>query len=282
MDAPELAPIEEDAKSLNFLYKTKTGRFFLKLLTAPWVSKTAGAFLSCPLSKFLISGFVKKNGINLDEYQKCRYSDFNAFFSRQILSELRPLDLEPSHLMSPCDGLLSIYKINENSIFPVKQSRYSAADLLKDEQLAAAFDGGLCFVFRLCVNHYHRYAFCETGTILQHTKIQGKLHTVRPIALRTCPVFCENAREYDVIETENFGTIVQMEVGAMLVGKIDNIKTSGFVERGAEKGRFLYGGSTIIVLTQKDKVHVPQEYLDAAQNNCEIKIKLGMQIAERA
>ena len=55
--------------SLTFLYKTLPGRFFLKLLTRPALSKAAGAFLDSRLSSFLIKGFVKKNGINPDDYQ---------------------------------------------------------------------------------------------------------------------------------------------------------------------------------------------------------------------
>ena len=69
--------------------------------------------------------------------------------------------------------------------------------------------------------------------------IKGKLHTVRPIALREVPVFVENCREYTVMDTAHCGTVTQVEVGALLVGKICNRDGAGDVKRGAEKGMFL-------------------------------------------
>ena len=67
--------------------------------------------------------------------------------------------------------------------------------------------------------------------------IPGELHTVRPIALAALPVFTRNCREYMLIATQNFGTVAQIEVGAMLVGKIENYKGTGMgVRRGEEAG----------------------------------------------
>ena len=88
------------------------------------------------------------------------------------------------------------------------------------------------------------------------------LHTVRPIALETYPVFAQNCREYTVIQSPEFGKVVQMEVGAMLVGRIVNLEQEGKAERGIEKGYFEYGGSTVILLVGKDKLSVNQDYLE--------------------
>lgn len=271
----ELIEIPEDTKNLQFLYGTVPGRFFLKILTARWISVVAGKYLDSSLSRGMINNFAKKNGIDLSEYEDVKHKNFNSFFSRKIKSGLRPYDMDQSYFACPCDGLLSVYRINKDLIMPVKQSEYSVSDLLKDKELAARYDGGTCLVYRLCVNHYHRYSFAETGTILSHKKIKGRLHTVRPIALRARPVFSENAREYDVIKTENFGTIVQMEVGAMLVGKIKNYQDSGNVQRGCEKGTFLFGGSTIIVLLEKDSLNLPESYFKAREDGYEISVKMG-------
>lgn len=278
MDNSNLIEISPDSKSLQFLYGTKIGRIFLRILIAPWISKVVGAFLSSGLSKGLIKKFIESNNINVNDYEDCEYKNFNSFFCRKILPELRPYDLDTTHFVSPCDGLLSVYKIEDDLIVPVKQSRYSIKDLLQDDEVSDDFRNGICFVFRLCVNHYHRYDYCETGNIILHKKISGKLHTVRPIALRNGPIFCENSREYDVIETKNCGKIIQMEVGAMLVGKIDNNVESGAVVRGTEKGKFLYGGSTIIVLTQKDKVNITDDYFNATKESYEIPVKMGQQL----
>lgn len=84
--------------------------------------------------------------------------------------------------------------------------------------------------------------------------IQGRLHTVRPVALEQRRVFCENCREYTVLESKHFGRAIQMEVGALMVGRICNYHQTRNVRRGEEKGRFEFGGSTVILLLQKNAV----------------------------
>ena len=117
--------------------------------------------------------------------------------------------------MAPCDGLLSVYKITEGLVLPIKQSRYTIADLLGNDPAAAVFQDGVCLVFRLCVQHYHRYAYADDGVILKKRFLPGQLHTVRPVALSALPVFTRNCREYTVMDTRNFGRLAQIEVGAI-------------------------------------------------------------------
>ena len=266
---------------LRFLYRTIIGRLFLKVLTLPTVSVTVGSFLDTRISCFLIKPFVKKNGIDLSIFEDEKYESFNAFFCRKVKKIYRPICQDREAIISPCDGLLSVYHINNDLVIPVKQSRYHISDLLKNESLASEFNDGLCLVFRLCVDHYHRYVYIESGSKGENTKIDGILHTVQPIALRDIPVFTENSREYTLIETSDAGKIVQMEVGAMLVGKIDNYEEKCECKRGEEKGRFMYGGSTIIVLLQKDCAVVPKDLIDATSNNIETPVVMGQKLLEK-
>ena len=245
---------EKENPVLRFLYHTVIGRRILWILVHPSVSVFVGKFMDSRLSRCLIRGFVKKNHIDVSEYQQEEYRCFNDFFCRHIRPELRPVDMKPEHLIAPCDGLLSVYRMEQERIIPVKQSAYTLRELLRSEELAKEFEDGWCLVYRLCVHHYHRYCYVDSGIKGENVFLPGKLQTVRPIALRQKNVFCENSREYTVMETEHFGRIVQMEVGALLVGKIANHDGPGPVERGKEKGTFLYGGSTVIVLLKKDAV----------------------------
>lgn len=287
---------------LKFLYETAFGRLILKGLTAPGLSRAVGHFLDTKLSCIFIKPFVRNNGINLDDYYSDNFTCFNDCFCRRVKEDRRPVDMDPSALVSPCDGLLSAYEITEGLVVPVKQSRYGIADLLgaglgapegskvadayeaadafgssevsgasensgaadssegskvadssdAARRLAAEFDGGLCLVFRLCVDNYHRYHYFDDGSKGRNVFIPGRFHTVRPIALRNLPVFTENSREYTVMDTVHFGRAVQMEVGAMLVGKISNNHEEHEFKRGEEKGCFLYGGSTVILLLKRN------------------------------
>ena len=148
---------------LEFLYNTVPGRFLLKPLTGPRLSRICGHFLDSELSSFLIQPFVKQNAIQLSDYETTDIKSFNDFFSRKIKQGKRPIDMEKNHLIAPCDGLLSVWKIKENTVFPVKQSHYTISSLLHSKKLAQRYHGGYCLVYRLCVNHYHRYGYVDSG-----------------------------------------------------------------------------------------------------------------------
>ena len=149
--------------SLEFLYDTVPGRILLKCLIHPRVSQICGHFLDSSLSGFLITPFARKNQIVLSDYQLDDIHSFNDFFSRKIKPSLRPVDMDPKSLIAPCDGLLSVWKIQKDTVLPIKQSSYTLTDLLRDHRLAARYEGGYCFVFRLCVDHYHRYSYVDSG-----------------------------------------------------------------------------------------------------------------------
>ncbi len=274
---------QRESAGLRFLYHTVPGRVFLRLLSARWVSRLCGAFLDSPLSKPMIGRFFRKNGIDRADYLPEKYRCFNDCFCRRIRPELRPIDRTPEHLIAPCDGLLSVYRATDDAVLPVKQSLYRLPELLGDTAEAERYRDGWVFVFRLCVSHYHRYCYAEEGNKGPTRFIRGRLHTVRPIALEQVPVFTENCRACTAIETERFGTLAQIEVGAMLVGRIRNLHDGErHVLRGEEKGYFQYGGSTVMLLVERDAIAVPQALLDATAQGAETPVRIGEAVAERA
>ncbi len=265
---------------LRFLYETVPGRAALKVLASPGLSRLAGRFLDSSLSRGLIPRFVKGNGIRLEDYESDNFRCFNDCFTRKIHQGLRPLPADPNELMAPCDGLLSAYRVEEGAVLPIKQSSYTVADLLGDRTLAERYRDGLCLVFRLCVDHYHRYCYVDDGTKGPNIFLPGRLHTVRPVALAARPVFVQNCREYTVMDTDHFGRVTQVEVGAMLVGKIRNHHGPGPVRRGEEKGMFLYGGSTIVLLLEKGAVRLDQTFLQATARGEECPVQMGQTIGQ--
>ena len=265
-------------RTLRFLYHTRPGRMLLKPLTCRPVSKVSGKFLDSPMSKPLIRPFVKKNNIDLKDFYADNLRCFNDCFTRKIREPLHPIDCRPESLIAPCDGLLSVYPIDGDTVLPVKQSRYTLPDLLEDEHLANRYRDGLCLVFRLCVHHYHRYCYLDDGHKGENRFLPGKLHTVRPVALAAGPVFTQNCRELTVLNTDHFGLVTQVEVGAMLVGKILNHHGSGPIRRGQEKGMFLYGGSTVILLLEKDRATLAPHLLEASLRGEEVPVQMGQSI----
>lgn len=269
-------------KALDFLYRTLTGRFLLKILTSPIVSEIVGAFMDSHLSVFLIKPFIEKSGINLSEYQRKRYKSFNDFFTRQVRPELRPVDYSENAVISPCDSKLTVYEINDRSIFKIKNSYYRISDLLRNNFIARRYKGGYCMIFRLCVGDYHRYCYIDSGIKTENVHIKGELHTVNPIALENYNIYKRNSREFTILHTENFGDVVHIEIGAMLVGRIKNRNWNvHYFAKGEEKGMFEYGGSTIVLLFEKNTVSVDRDILANSARGYETVVKYGEKIGTK-
>ena len=250
----------------------------MRIINRRWLSKLVGHHLDGRFSRRRIKKYIEKNGIDMSEYLEEDYKSFNEFFTRRIRPELRPFDTEPFALCAPCDGKVSAYEISDGLKFNVKGFDYTVETLLKNAELASRYRGGLCLVFRLCVTDYHRYCFFDSGSARDNMFIKGRLHTVQPVALEKRRVFTENCREYTVLDTDNFGTAVQVEVGAMMVGRIVNDVKSGAFERGQEKGRFEFGGSTIILLLEKGRAIVDEEFFTNTAKDSETVVKCGERI----
>lgn len=261
-----------------FLYRHKIGRLFLKVATLPTISKIAGWFMDQKISSFAINRFVKKNNIDVKEYEERKYTSYNDFFTRKIKDGCRKIDMKKNILISPCDSKLTAYEINDKSIFKIKDSYYKVEDLVKNKNLAKKYKDGYCLIFRLCVDDYHRYCYIDNGTKTKNTFINGVLYTVRPIALENYNIYKENSREYTILKTDNFGDVVHIEVGATIVGRIKNHHEEYSFTKGEEKGMFEFGGSTIVLLIAKDKVILDQEILDNSQQGYETVVKIGEKI----
>ena len=265
---------------LGILYGTQAGRLLLKPLTLPVISKMAGAFLSTPFSCVLIDPFIKKNNIDMAQYEPVKYKSYNEFFTRKIKAKLRPVDAEPSHFISPCDSKLTVFSITKDCCFTLKHTKYTVASLLKNEKLAKEYEGGYAMIFRLTVDDYHRYCYVADGIKEDNVFIQGVLHTVNPLANDYFPIYKENSREYSILHTKEFGDIVMMEVGALLVGKIVNHHRKYRVLRGQEKGYFEFGGSTVVLLVKKNTVQIDADILENSAQNIETVVKFGEKIGE--
>lgn len=264
---------------IKFLYHTVIGRFVLKLLIDPNISRASAWLLSSSFSRCLVPLFVRKNRLDMSYYvvPKGGYRSFNDFFTRHMKEEY--IEIAKGELLSPCDGLMTVSDINEDSIFCIKHTEYSLKELLKSEELAQNFQGGTAFIFRLTPAHYHRYIWSTTGFLKNVRRIQGVLHSVQPICHERENVFIQNTREYAIVNNATIGSVLQMEIGALLVGKISNHDCSDnrVVCAGQEKGFFEYGGSSIVILI-RGKIELPDEIIFRDLGLDEIPVAIGERI----
>ena len=261
---------------LEVIYGHALTRMLLRPFLSPAVSDICGKFLSTRLSRRIIPSFVKKNHIDLGIYEKQEFDSYNAFFTRKIKAEQRPINEQKNILISPSDGKVTAYPITQKGRFWIKHTQYTAAQLLKDERLAERYMGGWIYVIRLTVDDYHRYCYVADGRKSRQRKIRGVLHTVNPVANDYYPIYKMNSREYCLLKTKELGTILLMEVGALMVGKINNHEEdSAQVKRGDEKGLFEVGGSTIGVMTEPGMAEPDKDIIQNTKAQAETLVKMG-------
>lgn len=275
------SPENTQERVLSALYDHAAGRAVLKVLTSPWVSRAGGAVLSTRASRALIKPFVRRAGIPLEDFLGAPYKSYNDFFCRKIKPELRPVSMDPEEFISPCDSRLTALPITPEQRFFLKGSPYTLESLLRDANLGQQFSGGWCLIFRLCVDDYHRYCYVADGEKSENVVLPGVLHTVNPIACDHYPIYKENARAYSVLQTKDWGPILMMEVGALMVGKIVNHHGAAQVFRGQEKGYFQFGGSTVVLLVGKDRLALDERILENSQKGLETRVLYGQSIGRK-
>lgn len=266
---------------IRLLYGSAAGRLLLVFLTKPAVSGIAGRLMDTRASAAFVRPFVRKNHIDMSLCEGKRFRSFNDFFKRKLMEGARPVTSDTDAFVSPCDGRLSVCDISDDgkTVFNVKDTQYTLGQLLRDEKLADRYSGGRVWIFRLCTTDYHRYIYNVSGRQSEVRRIEGLYHTVNPFANDCFSIYKENTREYCLIKTRKAKMVVFMEVGAMLVGRIENHnRRSHTVIKGEEKGNFAFGGSTIILVTQKGAVSPRRDIAQRSERGAETKVVQGEKV----
>ncbi len=271
---------EYGKKKLEILYNTFIGRVLLKYIFASrWLSKLVSLYQKSRLSKKDISKFISKNNIDMKEYKEAsEYNSFSDFFKRKRIIKKSP-NIDENDFIAIADSKLQVFNISKELVLDVKYSKYNICDIVQNTELSKDYEEGICLVFRLAVDDYHRYVYLDDGKLKSSKYIKGTLHTIRPIS-KEYNVYSRNSRVVSVLNTKNFGQVVQIEVGAMLIGKINNSSNLEF-KKLDEKGFFDYGGSTIILLLKKDVIKIDEDIMKNSIDGIETKVKIGMKIGEK-
>lgn len=142
---------------------------------------------------------------------------------------------------------------------------------------------GTCLILRLSSTDCHRFHFIDNGICKETKKIKGDYYSVSPIALKAVTeLFCKNKREWSIFQSDSFGDVLCIEVGATCVGSIIQTYTpSKRVKKGEEKGFFKFGGSTIILFFENGKVKIDEDIIDQTNRGYETSIVMGEKIGEK-
>lgn len=271
--------ITKSGPSLDFFYSTFIGRLLLRIVITKPISNLGALYMNSRFSKIKINRFIDKNDINTFEYDDKKYKSYNDFFTRKVISCKRPIMSNKNTLISPCDGRVLAYTINDDLTLKIKNSYYSINTLV-EKDIMDEYKNGIALVFRLSTDNYHRYCYIDSGTKGRNYHIKGVFHTVQPISLKNYNFFKTNSREYTVLNTNNFDKVVQVEIGALMVGRIKNNHEEYEYKKGEEKGYFEFGGSTIVLLFKNGVISLDNDILENSYEDIETIVKYGEKIGK--
>jgi phosphatidylserine decarboxylase len=249
-----------------------------------------------PVKNFIIRKVIANYKVDMSlavEENPESYPSFNAFFTRQLKADARPLALG-SRLVSPVDGTVSqAGDIINSNIFQAKGHTYTLLELLGgNSQLAEEFIDGQFTTIYLSPRDYHRIHMPANGRLRSMYHVPGRLFSVSPQTTRDVPrLFARNERLVNIFDSDQ-GSFALIMVGAIFVSSMDTVwagtvtpkrqrPTAWHYEsekdinlnKGEEMGRFNMG-STVILLFPKNQVKWNSELVPGKE------LKMGESIAE--
>ncbi len=264
----------------NFLSKT-LGALVRLITSNPLVSKLWGAYHDREETRKNIEPFCKKYSIDTSEFEQplAAFSSFNDFFVRKLKRSARPIDPDPKSAILPADARYLIFPDLGTTDFLIKGVRFKLEPFLQSPELAKQFQGGVGILARLCPTDCHRFVFPVSGRASPSKWIAGSYLSVSPIATHQFPaIFWTNVRELTLIESEKFGLVAMVEIGATNCASIIQTYTPGQVEKGQETGYFRLGGSAIMLLFEKDKLELSEDLITLSKKGFEIRGLIGQKL----
>lgn len=273
-------------QALAFLYGgSALGKAARRLISRnPLWSQLYGWWQSQSWTKSSIAPFIEKFDMDPSEFVKAvpEFTSFNDFFIRELKKDARPIAEDA--ITMPADArYLAVPNIQESDGFLVKGQKFSLDSFLQDEALSRKYRNGAMVMARLCPTDYHRFHFPCSGACSSTTWINGWLYSVNPIALKqNINIFAENKRCYTTIQTSRFGDVLMAEIGATSVGTIIQTYKNRDQTKGAEKGYFSFGASSIILLFEPGKVVLEKDLAATAQDKIELRCLMGQPLGRAA
>jgi len=265
---------------LRWLYETGTGQVALHaLVKRSLLSRWYGWRMDRPSSRARIAPFIERYGVDASQFSlpPSAYLSFNHFFHRALAEGARPIDPGDSSVVFPADGRhMAFENVDAVDGFLVKGDKFTVAELLGDAKAAGDFKGASMLISRLCPTDYHRFHFACSGVAGLARPVRGPLFSVNPIALRrSVRYLAQNKRVVTMLKSNTLGPVAIVEVGATMVGGIEQTYGPGAVRKGDEKGYFKFGGSCVITLFGQGRVRFARDVLENTAAGFETYARFG-------
>jgi len=274
-------------KALRWTYGTPAGRISLNLLVKRAVfSHLYGWSMDRPATRQKIAPFIKEYELDASEFvcDVKDFANFNEFFSRKLRPEARPINPDSNTVVFPADGRhLCVPDLSRCEGLFVKGEMFDLKTLLDNNLLAEQYSEGSLLLSRLCPVDYHRFHFPAAGVPGSARLINGPLYSVNPIALcQNISILATNKRCITELQTESFGKILLLEIGATCVGSIRRTYSPGTpVSKGSEKGYFRFGGSSTITIFEPGRIRFDQDLIENSKQYRELYARVGDHLGTR-
>jgi phosphatidylserine decarboxylase len=273
---------------LDWMYNSRAGWFLTRfVLSRRFVSWLYGWANRRPASARHIPEFVRTMGIDMDESLRPveSFTSLHDLVGRQIDLSRRPLHPDSRVCVAPADGRVRGYQsIHAGTCFELKGCSFSLESFLRDAAAARQYDGGAMVISRLYLSDYHHFHFPADGVAQATRSIRGRYYATTPYARgRAVPFFTENHRQSTMLDSDYFGRIAMVEVGAFVFGSIRQQFSAGArVKRGEAKGMFELGASVVVLLFEAGTIRLDADLCAATRDNWETYVRLGESIGRAA
>lgn len=274
-------------RALRWTYGTLAGKFMLAAVIRRAIfSKWYGWRMDRPKSKQKVLPFIEEFELDAAEFAQTpdQFHTFNEFFYRKLKPSARPIAADADVAVFPADGRhLCIPDLSHCDGLFVKGQMFDLATLLGSQELADEYRDGSLLLSRLCPVDYHRFHFPVSGTPSAARLLNGPLYSVNPIALRQrIQILATNKRTLTELQTDSFGKALLLEIGATCVGSIRQTYAGDApVEKGAEKGYFLFGGSSTITIFQRNRITFDNDLITHSAQHREVYARMGDHMGRR-
>ncbi|HEY1173621.1 MAG TPA: phosphatidylserine decarboxylase [Verrucomicrobiae bacterium] len=266
---------------LDWTYGNPLGKLSLELVAKrAFFSRWYGWRMDSLASREKVDKFIKEFKLKAEDFADApdSYQTFNEFFYRKLKPSARPIEMDPDVVVFPADARhLGFQDVSQVDGVFVKGQKFDLPALLSDAALAAKYAKGTLILSRLCPVDYHRFHFTAAGVPSETKLLNGPLYSVNPIALRQkLSYLWENRRWLTVLETDNFGRVLLLEIGATNVGSaVQTYQAGKKVEKGDEKGYFKFGGSSTITIFEPGRIQLSADLVENTKQCRELYARIG-------
>ncbi|KAJ5982165.1 phosphatidylserine decarboxylase proenzyme 2 [Penicillium sp. IBT 35674x] len=241
-----------------------------------------------PQSHAQIKSFIDFYHIDMGTFEPSdpeSYPTFKHFFIPRFAPDARSIFApeDPTKAIVSADSRAVVYPtVEKNRALWIRENRFTIENLVQDDERSLPWSNGSITSFRLSPQDYHQYDSPVKGKVKWYRHIPGGYLQVDPKVLHSSvDIMTENARSCVCIESEEFSDVRFVAIGATDDRIHDQMRKEGHaVEKGDEIGFFQFGGSSIIVAFEQNRIEFDEDLERFSNEEAMVDVEVGMSLGK--